>query len=140
MVTVLFACPQCHIHCIYGITCNDETYALATDIPIRVRCWCCGAESFVVRSSARRARLQAGTSDGLFGYCLRIAAQCRRRAVATRDRHLQKLLLRIELHWLQLAEQSDGALQANIVPARHRGLGASPSPAEAVCSSDFLKR
>ena len=54
--------------------------------------------------------MSTGTSEHVFGQCLKKAADCRRRAIQTRNDSLHDVLLRMELCRLRLGEQlNDGA-------------------------------
>ena len=83
---------------------------MGVGIPVRLRCWTCGTDDQLRGSKIPPLTLSTGTSEHVFGQCLKKAADCRRRAIQTRNDSLHDVLLRMELCWLRLGEQlNDGA-------------------------------
>ena len=115
MVTVLFKCPKCQVCCISSLTLMDDVFALANDIPVRRRCWSCGAESLVVQKPGTRAAPQNGSRDLSYGRCVQGAAACRLRATDAKHPALRKLFLRMEESWLRLGVECGGEQRPPII-------------------------
>ena len=117
MVTVLFTCPKCQMHCLCGIQSSDDIFALASDLPVRLRCGGCGTESFVVQKPRFRA-IPPAVQTRFFGLCLKIAAACRQHAAEAPSAGLREFYLKKELYWLRIGWESDLHQDAVMVTAR----------------------
>ena len=118
MITVLFSCPKCQMSCLSGIQSQDDILSLANELPVRLRCGGCGVESFVMRNPNRNWSPAGGRWYRFFGYCLKIAAVCRRRAIETQNPSLQAFFLKRERYWLRTGWESDLHRDAAIIAAR----------------------
>jgi hypothetical protein len=116
MAPVLFKCPKCRMDNISGLASEDEICAFASGIPIRRRCRGCRDESFVVQTA--NAIPPEGYHGRFFGLCLKIATECRRRAMEAGNDSSQKFFLELECYWLGVSEQCDPQREAVIVSAR----------------------
>jgi len=116
MATVLFKCPKCRMDNISRLASEDESCAFASGIPIRRRCGGCRDEIFVVQTA--KAIPPEGYRGRFFGLCLKIAAQCRRRAMEAGHESSQRFFLELERYWLGLSKQCDPQREAVIVSAR----------------------
>jgi len=128
MVTILFKCPKCQVCCISSLTLMDDVFALANDIPVRRRCWSCGAESLVVQKPGTRAAPQNGSRDLSYGRCVQGAAACRLRATDAKHPALRKLFLRMEESWLRLGVECGGEQRPPIIEARQARLWTHAKP------------
>lgn len=128
MVTVLFKCPKCQVCCISSLTLMDDVFALANDIPVRRRCWSCGAESLVVQKPGTRPAPQNGRRDLSYGGCVQAATACRLRATDAKHPALRKLFLRMEECWLRLGVECGGEQMPAIIEARQARLWMHAKP------------
>jgi len=101
---------------ISGLASEDEICAFSSGIPIRRRCGGCREESFVVQTA--REIPPEGYRGRFFGLCLKIAAQCARRAMEAGNEGSQKFFLGLECYWLGVSKQCDLQREAVIVSAR----------------------
>lgn len=115
MVTILFRCPKCEIHCIRRIICREEAFAIANLLPVLASCWNCQTESLVVLKD--RALPPEGVWDNLLGHCLRIADACDRRASEAESFYIRDIYRRMQQHWLHIGSRTDKDQVAALIGA-----------------------